>query len=151
MPFLQCLLKIKYTRKTPGWRRATAMLTIAVSVRRGNFEKFVLPRFHVRFSKQLTLIAPVTLTAKTGECYVIKRFLLENPGFLPGFRIFPDFFQSKAWVMSCRFRKTKFHKNILRNVGGVSKHAYAHTHNIGDLYINKNSFVNRRPVRSLEG
>ena len=88
MPFLQCLLKIKYTRKTPGWRRATAMLTIAVSVRRGNFEKFVLPRFHVRFSKQLTLIAPVTLTAKTGECYVIKRFLLENPGFLPRFRSF---------------------------------------------------------------
>ena len=33
----------------------SAMLTIAVSVRWGNFGKFVLSRFHVRFSVQVTL------------------------------------------------------------------------------------------------
>ena len=31
---------------------------------------------------------PGDLTAKTGERYVIKRFLSKNPGLLPGFRIF---------------------------------------------------------------
>ena len=80
-------------------RLRPAMLAIVVSVRQGNFRKIILSRFHQRFSIQLTgqycsRLRWWHLTAKTGECYVIKRFLLENPGFLPGFRIFPDFFSS---------------------------------------------------------
>ena len=121
MPFLQCLLKIKYTRKTPGWRRATAMLTIAVSVRRGNFGKFVLSRFHVRFSKQLTLIAPVTSNGKNGRVLCNKTFSVRK------YRIsarIPDcsgMFLSLTWAISCRFRKSKLYKNLLRIGGGDSK------------------------------
>ena len=85
------------------------------------------------------------LTAKTGTCHVIKRFLSENPGFLPGIRIFPEFFYTILPRLISGFRKTKLYENPLRIVGGDSKHRnlFNDTHNI-EIYIliPKSTFVN---------
>ena len=77
------------------------------------------------------VIAPATSNSKTGECYVIKRFLSENPGFLPGIRIFPEFFCTMLPRLISGFRKTKLYKNLLRIVGGDSKN----THTTSGIYI----------------
>ena len=64
--------------------------------------------------------------------------MTENPGFLPGFRIFPDYFLIQTCGISCRFWKTKHFKNLLRIVGGDSKdtNLFSNTHNFGNLYFN---------------
>ena len=53
---------------------------------------------------------------------------------------FSGFFSSKSWAISCRFRKSKLYKNLLRIGGGDSKYThirYTYTHNVGNLYINE--------------
>ena len=47
----------------------------------------------------------------------------ENPGFLPGFRIFPDFYRTKLPGVISGFQKTKLYENPLRIVGGDSGHS----------------------------
>ena len=49
-----------------------------------------------------------TSNGKNGRAlyYVIKRFLSENPRFLPGFRIFPEFFGTRLLKVIPGFRKT---------------------------------------------
>ena len=64
----------------------------------------------------------VTSMDKKGRALCYKTFLTENPGFLPGFRIFPDFYWTKLPGMISGFRKTKLYKNPLRIVGEDSKH-----------------------------
>ena len=44
-----------------------------------------------------------------------QNVLAENPGFLPGFRIF---FSIYTWGISWRFREAKFYNNLLRIDGG---------------------------------
>ena len=125
-----------------------AMLAIAVS---GSseildfFHKFVLFRFHGRYLCRYTdrWFCRRHLTTKW-ECYVMKRFLSENSGFLPGIRNFPEFFCTMSPGLISGFRKTKLYKNPLRIVGGDSKHRnlfsnithYTHTivHNL-QIYI----------------
>ena len=45
-----------------------------------------------------------------GKRYVIKRFLTENPGFLPRFRIFLDFFRPKPGQCHVDSRNLNFMK-----------------------------------------
>ena len=71
-----------------------------------------------------------------GRALCYKTFLTENPGFLPGFRIFPDFYWAKLPGVILGFRKTKLYKNPLRIVGGDSKQEfmYVHTETVKFIY-----------------
>ena len=85
---------------------------------------------------------PYQVWTGCGRALCYKTFLTENPGFLPGFRIFPDFYWTKSPGVISGFQKTKVYKNPLRIVGGDSKQRKlfnnkdTKTHNFGDLYIN---------------
>ena len=82
------------------------------------------------------MIPPTLSNGKAGEFYVIKRFLSENPGFLPGIRIFPEFFYTILPRLISEFRKTKLYENPLRIVGGDSKNRNlsGHTQRRGFIY-----------------
>ena len=56
------------------------------------------------------------LMAKTGECYIIKRFLSENPGFSLDSGFFQIFFSISTHGILWWFRETKIYKNFLRIV-----------------------------------
>ena len=90
------------TRKTPGFARLCSRSRYSVRFVGDHkiFDKFVLSWFHGRYFCRY-IIAELTLKGdsagyndKTGEYYAIIRFLSENSGFLPGIRIFPEFFAS---------------------------------------------------------
>ena len=63
----------------------------------------------------------MTSNGKNGIVLCYKTFLTENPGFLPGFRIFLDFYWTMLPGVISGFRKTKLYKNPLRIIGGDSK------------------------------
>ena len=112
------------------------MLAIAVSVRRENFGNFVLSRFHGHRQVNTQQIVP----AKKGECYVIKHFLLGNPWFFPGFRIFPDFFRPKPGQFHVDSGNLNFIEICWELAEEIAnRHTYRHTQR-RNLYINKAGF-----------
>ena len=125
-----------------------AMLAITVSVRRGNFGKFVLSRFHVQFSIQLThwqvtgQYSNGTLRTKSRNLSVWtqverpKYYVYKKRPVSARIPVFSGFFKIYRCGTSCRFRKTKLYKNLLRIVGGVGKQRsiYGHTQRRGFIY-----------------
>ena len=138
-----------------------AMLALTVSVRRGNLfcldftDDFLFTKIlfmHCLYFEDSWQVVKlpgqnsiqVTSDGKDGRALCYKTFMTENPGFLPGFRIFPDYFLIQTCGISCRFWKTKHFKNLLRIVGGDSKdtNLFSNTHNFGNL-------LGRRPAGPL--
>ena len=108
------------------------------------FEKFILSRFHGRFWNRWHFqveIAPATSNSNHGRALCYKTFLTENPGFLPAFRIFPDFYCTKLPRVISGFLKSKLYKNQLRIVGGDSKqrnlcsNTTQYTHTTSGIYV----------------
>ena len=120
-------------RASPGYARDHGF---------GSSGKFVLSRFHGRFSihensfyalsifwRQLTgsqvarsKLHPGDILRRKWECYVIKRFVRKSriSPRIPDFSGFLLYQVTQGRVIS-EFRKTKLYKNPLRIVGGDSK------------------------------
>ena len=132
------------------------MLAITVSVRRGNFGKFFLSRFNGRFNIQENIFIhcldfddswqvvklpgqnsiQMTSNGKDGRALWYKTFMTENPGFLPGFRIFPDFFRPKPGQFHIDSGNLNFMKiswELAEEI--VYKETYLVTHTTSGIYI----------------
>ena len=117
--------KLIVTRKTPGFAQLCSSLRFRfVRVPRPFLRNLFCLDFmdgSVNNWHWQVGITPATSNSKHGRALCYKTFLTENPGFLPGFRIFPEFFCTMLLRVISGFRKTEVYKILLRIVGGDSK------------------------------